>query len=278
MNLAGISNFVPLWSSGSSIFAFNSTQGNVAFFHSMDNGDTWENLNAPLIDWSLLRLSFPIYITGDSSVYRFGMDNQWSRFPFPEHLAPSVSLAFSGFPPSFLVFGRGFNSTIGATVSQTNVWQLLDNIGVWTKAGLPENTRFFWSQALLRVGNFIYIGSLSSGVWRSADNGITWVHLEPATSSVADASRPISFSLSQNYPNPFNPATTISYSLSHTAVVSLKIYDTLGREVATLLNAQRKAPGRYEMTFEAKGLSSGIYLLRLQAGINEETKKMLLGR
>jgi hypothetical protein len=83
------------------------------------------------------------------------------------------------------------------------------------------------------------------------------------------------YKLVQNYPNPFNPTTTIKYEIPETGFVTLKIYDVLGREVATLVNAKREA-GRYEAEFNAKGLSSGIYIYRIQASNFVESKKMIL--
>ncbi|MBC8044195.1 MAG: T9SS type A sorting domain-containing protein, partial [Rhizobacter sp.] len=83
--------------------------------------------------------------------------------------------------------------------------------------------------------------------------------------------------LSQNYPNPFNPATTIRYQLASAGQVSLKVFDMLGKEVATLVN-ERKAAGNYAVPFNANKLSSGIYFYRLQAGGKVETKKMTLLR
>jgi hypothetical protein len=75
---------------------------------------------------------------------------------------------------------------------------------------------------------------------------------------------PGSFSLEQNFPNPFNPATTIRFSLPRSSEVTLKVYDTLGKEVAILLN-QKFAAGDHEIKWNAGALSSGIYLYRLQA-------------
>jgi len=86
---------------------------------------------------------------------------------------------------------------------------------------------------------------------------------------------PVSFSLNQNYPNPFNPATTISYTLSEKSFVVLKVYNVLGKEIATLVNGE-KPTGTYKTNFNASNLPSGIYLYRLKAGKYSETKKMVL--
>ncbi len=86
---------------------------------------------------------------------------------------------------------------------------------------------------------------------------------------------PDKFELSQNYPNPFNPSTKISWQSPVGSWQTLKIFDILGNEVATLVNEQKPA-GSYNVTFDASTLPSGIYMYKLQAGSFIETKKMIL--
>ena len=86
---------------------------------------------------------------------------------------------------------------------------------------------------------------------------------------------PKNFTLFQNYPNPFNPVTIINYSIPITSWVQIKIYDALGREIKTLVNEERIA-GNYKINFNANGLSNGVYFYRMQAGIFDETKKLIL--
>jgi hypothetical protein len=89
---------------------------------------------------------------------------------------------------------------------------------------------------------------------------------------------PGQWKLSQNYPNPFNPTTKISYSIPRSGLVRLKIYNILGQEIKTLVNQFQKA-GEYQVSFEAKNLSSGVYFYKLQVGENFiATKKMILMR
>jgi hypothetical protein len=83
------------------------------------------------------------------------------------------------------------------------------------------------------------------------------------------------FDLQSNYPNPFNPRTVIEYSVGQTAEVTLKVYNMLGREVATLVDEQKNA-GAYKVQFDARNLSSGIYFYRLQAGNKSQVQKMTL--
>jgi endonuclease I/DNA/RNA endonuclease YhcR with UshA esterase domain len=114
-------------------------------------------------------------------------------------------------------------------------------------------------------------------------------------SAVEDENIPSKFSLKQNYPNPFNPSTTIQFSIPSVIVrqahydntdvtlrqaqsdilVTLKVYDILGKEVATLVN-ENKPAGNYEIKFDGSNLSSGIYFYKLQSGSFAETKKLLL--
>ena len=86
---------------------------------------------------------------------------------------------------------------------------------------------------------------------------------------------PGSYTLSQNYPNPFNPSTNLEFGISDLEFVSLKIFNTLSKEIATLVN-QRLSPGTYKYSFDASGLTSGIYFYTLKAGEFTETKRMLL--
>jgi photosystem II stability/assembly factor-like uncharacterized protein len=86
---------------------------------------------------------------------------------------------------------------------------------------------------------------------------------------------PKEFSLEQNYPNPFNPTTEIRFQMSEVGHVTLKVYDVLGREVATLVNESLNS-GRYRTTFDANRLASGVYFYRLESSGSSQTKQMLL--
>ena len=114
-------------------------------------------------------------------------------------------------------------------------------------------------------------------------NQITNINLNFILSDVRDQIfLPDEIILYQNYPNPFNPSTTINFSIFSQSFVSLKVYDILGNEVAILLNEVMPA-GNYEVAFNSKNLPnvkttlpSGVYLYKLTAGGNSQTKKMIL--
>lgn len=86
---------------------------------------------------------------------------------------------------------------------------------------------------------------------------------------------PGKYELSQNYPNPFNPSTSIKFSIPQSGVTILKIYDILGKEIASLVNEKLNS-GTYEYKFNAAGLTSGVYFYKLQSGTFSEVRKMLL--
>ena len=117
----------------------------------------------------------------------------------------------------------------------------------------------------------------------SAAGTSSFAYLELVTDVEDDEKIPTEFSLHQNYPNPFNPSTTIRYTISsviasatkQSQLVTLKVYDVLGNEVASLVNEEKPA-GSYEVEFQAESLPSGVYLYKLQTGSFVVTKKMLL--
>ncbi len=99
-----------------------------------------------------------------------------------------------------------------------------------------------------------------------------------SVTGVTNPEQTLTYSLSQNYPNPFNPSTVISYSIAKESFVSIKVYDLLGREVATLINS-KKQPGNYQVEFDSrdyKNLSSSMYFYRIQAGDFTDVKRMML--
>ena len=88
---------------------------------------------------------------------------------------------------------------------------------------------------------------------------------------------PTEYSLGQNYPNPFNPTTRVSFVISQLSFVSLKVFNVLGKEVATLMN-ETKQPGEYSVQWDAGDLPSGVYYYTLRAGSYSNTRKLVLIR
>lgn len=108
--------------------------------------------------------------------------------------------------------------------------------------------------------------------YMGADEAATPLKVEKDPVSI-----PTDFTLRQNYPNPFNPSTTISFDLVKEGLISLKVYDMLGREITTLVN-ENLSTGSYTVKFSGNNLASGIYLYRLTTGSFSETKQMILAK
>lgn len=130
--------------------------------------------------------------------------------------------------------------------------------------------------ALLSVGDKLY------ALWMADYTGIyqVWLAIVDRNALPVEDRQDLpiySFALSQNYPNPFNPSTKIQYQIPELSFVTIKVFDVLGNEIVSLVNA-RKPIGSYEIEFSAVTLPSGIYFYQIQAGRYVDTKKMVLLR
>ena len=207
--------------------------------------------------------------------------------------APTVNIALQG--GSILVEGLSFGQ---ASDSMTNLppgsytfdvqrssdSQILGSypIDLTGKAG---------EVVMMAFSGFLDPSANQNGPLMSLEEVPTGTSILPQTGIGGDNSIPEVFALEQNYPNPFNPTTKIKFTLSSQeragvrSFVSLKVYDVLGREVATLVN-EVKQPGSYEVTWDAGGLArqtagglaSGIYFYRITAGEFRQAKKLILLR
>ncbi|NLT50639.1 MAG: T9SS type A sorting domain-containing protein [Ignavibacteria bacterium] len=157
-------------------------------------------------------------------------------------------------------YGANFGGGM-ARISSSGEWETL----TFANSRIPYYA--VKDMALDNLGN-LYIASSGFGIAVYNPDGIA-VSVEK-TSEIANE-----FELNQNYPNPFNPSTMISYQLPMSNIVSLKIYDMLGREVATLVNTQQSA-GNYEVKFDGSQFASGVYIYRIQAGEFTASKKLML--
>jgi hypothetical protein len=137
-----------------------------------------------------------------------------------------------------------------------------------------------WNPLDHQFHNLINLYIYDNKIWAATTDGLYFNQLQPSV--VEPVNVPDKFILEQNYPNPFNPSTKISWQSSTDGHQSLKVYDVLGNEVATLVDEFKEA-GNYEINFDASSLSSGVYFYRiainwdkLQSGSFVETKKMIL--
>lgn len=160
-----------------------------------------------------------------------------------------------------------FENFLFAGTSGGGVFRSSDNGTSWSDVGEGILNRYIVS--LVADDSMLYAGTFDGGAYRRP--------LVDLTVSVVDEGTggPLEYVLYQNFPNPFNPATRIEYQLPTTCHVSLKVFDLLGREVATLVN-QSQPPGKHQASWDAGNSPSGVYLYRLSAGSYMTTRKMLL--
>ncbi|KAB2845854.1 MAG: T9SS type A sorting domain-containing protein, partial [Ignavibacterium sp.] len=144
-----------------------------------------------------------------------------------------------------------------------------NNNEMWTSIK-NFNGSFDPSGNLDNIRGAVTVANATSGegfiVW-SVDNVIVGVDNEGIMLS--------DFSLFQNYPNPFNPSTTILYEIPEIQHITIRVFDLLGKEVATLVDEEKHA-GKYSVDFDGRNLSTGMYIYKIQAGSFTQTKKMIL--
>lgn len=121
---------------------------------------------------------------------------------------------------------------------------------------------------------FYKISAVDKNLHESSLTNYVWRYGKIPKISTGEISN-LGYQLFDNYPNPFNPSTKISYSIKEEGLVTLKVYDILGKEIATLVN-ENKPIGNYEVDFNASQLPSGMYIYKIQSGIFNDAKKMLL--
>ncbi len=173
-----------------------------------------------------------------------------------------------------------------------------DTLDLWmdTQDSLPANIAFHLGMVTWNNTNSVYgvfkryayhIGAAAGNDLFVAFRYLTDVSIDgfavflddvmvkgPLTSVSQTSSLPSEMSLSQNYPNPFNPSTTIEWSVPSESKVSLRIFNMIGQEVSTLVNANME-PGSYRTTWDASSNPTGMYFYRLQIGDRTETRKMV---
>jgi hypothetical protein len=184
--------------------------------------------------------------------------------------------------------GGSTNAVKGKAFYSTNGWSTMTLLNTDSAFVYPNSTVTPYSKAInvsVPVGKKFSLRIYPFWVLSSAGSNSKYSVLDTVvisgTTAIASAVErvgngiPSRFELLQNYPNPFNPTTAISYQLSANGSVTLKVFDVLGREIATLVRGELQA-GTYETSFDASRLSSGVYLYELRAGSFVQTRRMVL--
>ncbi|MFH0733825.1 MAG: T9SS type A sorting domain-containing protein [bacterium] len=224
-------------------------------YKSTNNGASWVSLySLNFSPQSMVISGKDIYACEDVNIYLSTNSGiSWKMIPFNNTI--SQIFAYISLDSNLFV-----SNSEGIFVTSNNgvTWQ---NVG----DGLPNTV----IRSFQIKDDILYAGTDGRGIWKRPLSEM-FVSVEKITGEV-----PNSFVLKQNYPNPFNPSTTISFSLPKQEFVTIKIYDILGKEIATLVNEELGA-GNYNKAWNAENYSSGIYFCRFNAGSFLETRKMNL--
>jgi hypothetical protein len=180
-------------------------------------------------------------------------------------------------PDTIAVYPRGTDTTTIVFYDLTTVNLFGQNRRQWY-FGIDYTRRLLDDEESIRITEGIGVTTFERAwEWPEITGAIVNGIQYGTITGIKDRHSPTSFELRQNYPNPFNPSTTIRFGVSGSGFVSLKVFDTLGREVATLVD-EEKTPGKYSVTFDASNLSSGIYYYRLHTGVSNSIKKLIVLR
>jgi choice-of-anchor A domain-containing protein/uncharacterized repeat protein (TIGR01451 family) len=262
-------------------------------YSSSDNGTTWNQMNEDLTNTAIQALAFDksgnlFAGTAGSGLFKiFSGESKWYHYDLGNNVIWALGSSN----------GTLFASTYGGGLYVSN-----DEGSNWSKSALGQN--YIYSFASDNNNN-VYASSWTSGVFSTSDQGSSWNSIgmggfgvssiisSPSEKELYAGTRegkiykisfdvtgaeeetiPTEFKLEQNYPNPFNPSTTIEFALPKSGRYSLKIYNILGQEVATLLNREVSA-GTHKVNFNAARFASGVYIYRLTGADVNLVKKMM---
>ncbi len=240
-------------------------------FYSQSNGFGWKDISIKVSGLGVPDAIIPVYslaaidtnvIAGAGPGYFYYTSFAAGNFAHSTSIGNMPILCFA------MHYEQLLAGDLGGYISLSN-----SNGKTWKNLPPPLTNQTLYSLAL--KNSYIFAGT-GNGVWRS---------LYPETTTNVENLKEAQsgFELEQNYPNPFNPSTSIKYNLpsswegekSGVRLVTLKIYNLLGKEIATLVNEQQ-APGNYQVKFNGSNLASGVYIYRLQVGNLVSTKKLML--
>ncbi len=211
-------------------------------------------------------------------------DNQWHKVTLTHYYARRATFLYVDsvlvgqvteriIPERTFLGGGGFGSAFGPQSATYRNWMF------WRSGMTEDEILALNNGALLQSSLELYapldgagtdpLANLAQSTTTIIENVVDGIGLN------GENAVPKKFALYDNYPNPFNPSTTIRYAIAKPVEVKLNVYNLLGERVASLVNT-RQEPGYYNVTFDSRGLASGVYFFSLQAGDFSKTKKMVL--
>lgn len=293
----GFINVIEINAVGTGFMQGDPVGGRWSLFRTLDFGTTWDSLGMYLPQaGSEAGWNNSLYINGLN--YYFGTNN--SKI----YSSNNAGLTWTAQPtPEINTYAVWFNALNGVS-GGTNGIRTVNGGANWTAVTLPGSGNV---NAVTGVGANFWLSRSGTAIYKSTDAGATWttdytaataisdialsrtgngiwavgatggIYYTEATTSITPISSnlPDRYSLSQNFPNPFNPSTKINFDIVRAGFVSVKVYNSIGQEVAQLVN-QEMAPGSYQADFDGAALTSGIYFYRIETGDFVQTRKMML--
>lgn len=266
----------------------------IGVFRTSNDGAIWQQVNSGLnvpVVWKIISTNSGIFVATNSGVYKSTNNGtNWTSFGLIDTPLTSITsngnYIFAGTPygvfrstissPEWIDCGFASTLIIRLIESNSKIFALTSNDifftnddgNTWQKANEDGISQTPYN-AIAVNDSLIFIGTWGDGIYKNK--------LENIFTSVFDNKDYLikDYKLYQNFPNPFNPVTIIQYDIPKESFVSLKVYDILGQEVATLVNGIQKA-GSHSVNFNASNLNSGIYFYRLVTGEFCATKKIIL--
>jgi hypothetical protein len=237
-------------------------------YYTTNNGNNWFSSIPGFQTWALIKTSSKIFAGGSLGIYY--STNNGSNWNLSQINNTGILSLFS---TGQIVFAGAFSNGIYVSTDNGSNW-------IQKNEGLPNSPSV---NSITVYNNIVFISTTNQGVWKR--------NLSEMISGIFSIGNliPEKFMLHQNYPNPFNAVTKIRFDVSghppyplylsrqasKGEVVTLKVFDIIGREIQTLVNEQLQ-PGMYEVMFDGSGLASGIYFYQLRSGEFVETKKLVL--
>jgi hypothetical protein len=282
-NLDSLNTFnIVIWNTGVTEPGISQNEMNIIKSFLDNGGDLY--LNGVDIAYQLADPSSPYYTTESLDFFNNYLH---SSYVLREHSA-LITQGISGDP---ITDGIGMMNISGGTGASTINHSLGHYANQINAVGTNNANIFsFWLKPDEHPGIRAFHGTSSKVVFTTfgfetiaqaeirelfAERILEWLDIPVSVDENLSNTLPVSFELLQNYPNPFNPTTSITYQVAEASLVSIKVYDLIGRELAVLVN-EFKQPGSYQVNFGSENLASGVYFYRMTTGEYSAVRKMNL--